>query len=145
MSTKWIHTNLPEEIKKAVGDVKRYDSTTEQKLRDAIRTGTEDTMRAALRHIHSYTGNLASNIEMHYNETTNTGYVKSKAYHSWLVERGAKATFEVPKKRQALKYGDRFFKLARIPARKPHPFMQPAAEEVAPKIAEKVQEAIEHD
>lgn len=145
MSTTWIHSNLPEQVQKAVRDVQHYDGKTQKMLQDAIRSGTEETMKSAIRHVHTQSGNLVSKVSMSYNETTNTGYVKSKAHHSWLVEHGAGVAFVLPTKKKALKYGDRFFKLARIPPRKPHPFMQPAIDETAPKITEAVEEAVEHD
>lgn len=145
MSTTWITTNLPEEVQKAVRDVGRYSEVTQGKLQDAIKTGTEDTYRAAVSRVHTKSGNLLSKMETHYNETTNTGYVKSKAHHSWLVEHGAGIAFVFPVKKKALKYGDRFFKLGKIPVRQPHPYMQPAIDETAPKITQAVEEAIEHD
>ena len=145
MSTSWIHSNLPEQVQKAVGDVGRYDETTRKMLQDAIRNGTEDTMKAAIRHVHTKSGNLVSKISKDYNESTNTGYVKSKAHHSWLVEHGAGIAFVLPKKKKALKYGDHFFQLAKLPERKQHPFMQAAIDETAPKITAAVEEAIEHD
>ena len=114
-------------------------------LQDAIRSGTEDTMRSAIRHVHTKSGNLVSKISMDYNESINTGYVKSKEHHSWLVEHGAGIAFVLPRKKKALKYGDRFFKLAEIPPRKPHPFMQTAIDETAPKITAAVEEAVKHD
>ena len=82
MSTTWIHSNLPEQVQKAVRDVGHYDETTKKMLQDAIRSGTEDTMRSAIRHVHTKSGNLVSKISMDYNESINTGYVKSKAHHS---------------------------------------------------------------
>lgn len=145
MGTTWIHSNLPEQVQKAVRDVDRYDEKTKKMLQDAIRSGTEDTMRSAIRHVHTKSGNLVSKISMDYNESINTGYVKSKAHHSWLVEHGAGIAFVLPRKKKALKYGDRFFKLAKIPPRKPHPFMQTAIDETAPKITAAVEEAVDHD
>lgn len=145
MSVLFIKTNLSTEVRKAMKDIARYDDDTQKRVRSAVETGTKDTYKSAVRHVHTKTGNLVSKISMQYNSHWNEGVVKSKAHHSWLVEHGASATIVLPKKRRALKYDTHFFKLARIPKRAAHPYMKPAIDENAPKIEQAVQEAVDRD
>lgn len=140
-----IKTNLSAEVRKAIGDIDRYDSDTQQRLRNAVEKGTKDTYQEAVKHVHTRTGNLLKKMSMQYDSRRNTGIVKSKAHHSWLVEHGASATIALPKRRRAMKYDGNFFKIARIPKRQAHPFMKPAIDTTAPKIEQAVQEAVDHD
>lgn len=137
-----IRTNIDSEVKKALRDIARYDKETARKLKKAVKDGTRDTMSRAKHKARIHTGNLIRRITMRYDEQKNVGKVISKAPHSHFLELGVKAAIVVPKKKRVLHFGKFFTKVARIPARKAHPFMEPAIKEAAPRIEKDVEEAL---
>ena len=145
MGGLYIKSNLSTEIKKALGDISKYDAATQQGIRQAVRKGTADTLRETKQRVHVRSGHLLKKITMEYDEAHNRGIVKSKAPHSKLLEKGAKASFAVPRRKKAMKFNGRFIKAAHIPARAARPFMAPAAEKTAPEITKAIKDVIEHD
>ena len=132
----YIKSDLTDAIKKAVGDVSKYDGETQRRLKGVIRKGTQDLLRASKRKARvGSTGNLVKGIEMEYDEKYNRGFVKSTANHSFLLEHGVNPSFAFPK--------GVFSRYAFIPARKARPFMKPALDEVEPKIIKALEEAVE--
>ena len=140
----YIKSDLTDAIKKAVGDVGKYDGETQKRLKNAIREGTRELLRASKRKARvGETGNLVKGIEMEYDEKNNRGFVKSTAHHSCLLEYGVNPSFAVPKERKVLKFKGVFSRYALIPARKARPFMKPALDETEPKIIKALKEAVE--
>ena len=139
----YIKSDLTDTIKKAVGDVGRYDEATQRRLKNAIRMGTQDLLRASKRKARvGKTGNLVKGIKMEYDEKHNRGFVKSTAKHSFLLEYGVKPSFVEPRKKKVLKFKGVFARYALIPARKGRPFMKPALDETEPKIVKALEEAV---
>ena len=140
----YIKSDLTDAIKKAVGDVSKYDGETQRRLKGVIRKGTQDLLRASKRKARvGSTGNLVKGIAMEYDEKYNRGFVKSTANHSFLLEHGVNPSFAFPKNKKVLKFKGVFSRYAFIPARKARPFMKPALDEVEPKIIKALKEAVE--
>lgn len=138
----YIKSDLTDAIKKATSDIGKYEEGAQQRMKAAIRKGTQDTMRAAKSKAPIATGGIVKRLVMEYDEQNNRGFVKSKAPHSILLEKGVKSSIVVPKKKMALKFNGHFTKRAIIPARKAKPFMQPALDETEPKIVKAIEEAV---
>ena len=138
----YIKSDLTDAIKKAVGDVGKYEDGVQRRMKAAIRTGTQDTMRAAKSKAPIATGGIVRHLVMEYDEKNNRGFVKSKAPHSILLEKGVKPSFVEPRKKKVLKFKGVFARYALIPARKGRPFMKPALDETEPKIVKALEEAV---
>ena len=139
----YIKSDLTDAIKKAVCDVGKYGDGAQARMKEAIRGGTQDTLRAAKSKAPIATGGIVRRLVMEYDAKNNRGFVKSKAPHSILLEKGVKASFVVPKKKKVLKFGGIFTRHALIPARKARAYMKPALDEVEPKIIKALKEAID--
>ena len=139
----YIKSDLTDAIKKATKDIGRYEEGAQQRMKAAIRKGTQDTMRVAKSKAPIATGGIVKRLVMEYDERNNRGFVKSKAPHSILLEKGVKTSIVVPRKKMALKFNGHFTKRAIIPARKARPFMKPALDEMEPKIVKALKEAVE--
>jgi len=139
----YIKSDLTDEIKKAASDIGRYSAGAQQRMRSAIRNGTQDALSVAKSKAPRVTGGIVKRLVMEYDEKNNRGFVKSKAPHSVLLEKGVKPSVVVPTKKMALKFNGNFAKWANLPARKARPFMKPALDEVEPKIIKALEEAVE--
>lgn len=138
----YIKSDLTDAIKKAVGDVGKYEDGVQRRMKAAIRTGTQDTMRAAKSKAPIATGGIVRRLVMEYDEKNNRGFVKSKAPHSILLEKGVKPSVVVPRRKMALKFDGHFTRRAILPARKARPFMKPALDETGQKIVKALEEAV---
>ena len=138
----YIKSDLTDAIKKATSDIAKYEDGAQKRMKAAIRQGTQDTLRMAKNKAPIATGNLVKRLTMEYDEKNNRGFVKSKAPHSILLEKGVKPSIAVPKKKKVLKFGGVFARYALIPARRPKPYMKPALDETEPKIVKNIQEAL---
>ncbi|MEN6567197.1 MAG: HK97 gp10 family phage protein [Veillonellales bacterium] len=134
-----------QELKKVLGDFKKYDESTQEKLRTAVRTSTKNIMDGARRRVRIVTGNLIKDIYMTYDEQRNIGVVHANAPHAHLVELGHKGGLEIPVKKKAL-HGGKIVGYASkvvIPTVAPHPFLRPAFEDEKPNLIKNVKGAVE--
>lgn len=145
----WVHTNISEEVRKALGDITQYDEATRQRLTDVIRGKTGDVFNKAVQMAPKPTGHLASTIVEEFQPTAHglQGFVKAKSHVAHLVEFGARGTVVVPVRKKALHPGASgwFAAHATIPQRAAHPFMKPAVDAVIPSLESAVREAVNHD
>lgn len=139
----YIKSDLTDAIKKATSDIGKYEDGAQQRMRSAIRKGTQDALSAAKSKAPIATGGIVKRLVMEYDEKNNRGFVKSRAPHSILLEKGVKPSVVVPTKKMALKFNGNFAKWVKLPARKARPFMKPALDEVEPKIIKALKEAVE--
>ena len=139
----YIKSDLTNEIKKAASDIGKYGDGAQRRMKMVIRKGTQDALSAAKSKAPIATGGIVKRLVMEYDEKNNRGFVKSKAPHSVLLEKGVKPSVVVPTKKMALKFNGNFAKWANLPARKARPFMKPALDEVEPKIIKALKEAVE--
>ena len=138
----YIKSDLTNELKKAASDIGRYSAGAQQRMRSAIRKGTQDALSVAKSKAPRATGGIVKRLVMEYDEKNNRGFVKSKAPHSILLEKGVKPSIVVPRRKMALKFDGHFTRRAILPARKARPFMKPALDETEPKIVKALEEAV---
>lgn len=133
------------ELKEVLKKINQYDTQTQDKLRTAVRTSTQNIMTGAKRRVRVLTGNMIKSISMTYDAKKNIGIVHAKAPHAHLVELGHKGGIETHTKHKAL-HGGRLVGFANkvdIPNVAPHPFLRPAFEDERPNLIKSVKEAVE--
>nr|DAE53968.1 MAG TPA: putative tail component [Bacteriophage sp.] len=140
------------ELSQALNSISAYDGKARDGVEKALRGGAKRTVSDAKRRIRSKTGNLRKGVKSEFygrGGVTPTAIVESVAYHSHLVEFGAKATttrLDPSAGKKALKIVDtrvlRYANHADIPVRRPHPFLKPAYDAQYPQILKDVKEAV---
>ena len=130
------------EINKAIKQVSIYDTKKMLEIENIQKSATKSIIKRAQQRINNKTGNLKKSGKTDYNNRTGTAFARFKAPHAHLVEFGAKATTSTPQNRKVLKMGDRYFKKAKIPARRPRPFLFPAYQETYPEVLRDIKEVL---
>ena len=134
------------ELQDALDQISAYDGKTGKKLEDAVRSSTRAIAKDAKRRVPVKSGHLKKRIVSRFDAKTITGYVRAKSPVAHLVEFGAKAALEVPKKQRALRIDEfgirRFAMKAHIPTRKPKPFLQPAFDAEKPNLVKHIKDAV---
>lgn len=138
-----IYSNLSNEAFRALRDIDRYSAETRRRLQAAVRTGTQETAAEAIRRAPMRSGDLKASIQYEIKRDGSQGVVRAKSKKAHLVEFGTGPALVYPKRRRAMKIGDRFAAYALIPPKRPRPFMRPAIEKERPAIERAVLEAIE--
>ena len=145
----WVSTNLSSEVRKAVGDITKYDEATQKKLDDVIRDMTGQVFDEAVSLAPKSSGKLAASIKQEFTlgDKGRRGYVKATDHVAHLIEFGANGAVVVPVRRKALHPGAAawFAAHAVVPRRQPQPFMKPAMEKVRPALEAAVKEALRND
>lgn len=132
------------DLERQLGKINQYDAATQDKLRSAVRTSTENIMVGAKRRAPVRSGKLVKGIKMTYNSTKNEGIVHAKSPHAHLVEFGHKGGVEFHNKKKAL-HGGRltgFANKVNIPAVSARPFLRPAFEDEKPNLIKNVKDAV---
>lgn len=151
-----IKANLSDAVWKCLKQMDQYDERTSRGIREAIKRGTTNVYRRAISNVHDVpkpgrrtSKGLKQSIKMRFSDTekTTAGVVYTNNPVAHLVERGAAMTVIVPVRKKALHPGGSgyFYKKATIPARPPHPFMQPAMDAERENIEEAVKEVLSKD
>lgn len=147
--TFWVTTNVTGEVKKALGDVTKYDKDTQQRLDGVVRDMTGRVFKEAVSRVPKKSGKLASSIKQEFRPTPHglQGYVKAMDHIAHIIEFGANGAVVVPVRRKALHPGAAawFAAHAVVPRRQPHPFMKPAMDKVRPALEAAVKEALRND
>ena len=147
--TFFVPTNITAEVRKALGDITKYDKATQQRLDGVIRDMTGRVFKEAVSRVPKKTGHLASTIVQEFQPTPRglQGYVKAKSHVAHLVEFGTQGSVVIPTRKKALHPGASgwFAAHAIIPRRTAHPFMRPAMDAVRPDLERAVKEAVDHD
>ncbi|WP_294000231.1 hypothetical protein [uncultured Megasphaera sp.] len=145
----WVSTNITAEVKKALGDITKYDADTRQRLDGVIRDMTGRVFEGAVSRVPKKTGKLASSIKQEFRPTPRglQGYVKAMDPIAHIIEFGAAGSVVIPIRKKALHPGAEgwFAAYAIIPQRAAHPFMKPAMDAVRPELERAVKEAVDHD
>jgi hypothetical protein len=131
------------EVRDTLRQIDKYDADVQAKLRNAVKTSTDNVAMGARRRVHVRSGKLIKGIQPTYDANTNVGEVHAKSPHAHLVEFGHKGTTESHKRWRALHAG-RFGHFAKvdIPDVKPHPFLTPALEAEKSNLIKEVTEAV---
>ena len=112
------------ELGNVLKDFAKYDETSQNKLRSAVKNTTKNIMAGTIRRAGSVvkvrSGNLINGIGMDYNNATNIGQVKAKSPHAHLIEFGHKGPTGA----------------------KPYPILRPSFEQEKPNFIESVTEAV---
>lgn len=130
------------DLRKNLADIDKYDSTTQNKLRDAVRTSTANIMTGAKRRARVRTGQLVKGITMSYDAEKNVGIVRARSPHAHLIEAGHKGAFIVPKRAKALTTPYGYKGKVQTKSVKAYPFMQPSVEAEKPNLIKNITEAI---
>lgn len=145
----WVSTNITAEVKKALGDITKYDAATRQRLDGVIRDMTGRAFEGAVSRVPKKTGKLAGSIKQEFRTTPHglQGYVKAMDPIAHIIEFGAAGAVVIPTRKKALHPGAEgwFAAYAIIPQRAAHPFMKPAMDAVRPELERAVKEAVDHD
>lgn len=145
----WVSTNITAEVKKALGDITKYDAATRQRLDGVIRDMTGRVFEGAVSRVPKKTGKLAGSIKQEFRTTPHglQGYVKAMDPIAHIIEFGAAGSVVIPTRKKALHPGAEgwFAAYAIIPQRAAHPFMKPAMDAVRPELERAVKEAVDHD
>lgn len=145
----WVSTNITAEVKKALGDIAKYDAATRQRLDGVIRDMTGRVFEGAVSRVPKKTGKLAGSIKQEFRTTPHglQGYVKAMDPIAHIIEFGAAGSVVIPTRKKALHPGAEgwFAAHAIIPQRAAHPFMKPAMDAVRPELERTVKEAVDHD
>lgn len=145
----WVSTNISSEVRKALGDITKYDEDTQKRLDDVVRDMTGKVFDEAVRLVPKKSGKLAASIRQEFKPTARglQGYVKAMDHVAHLIEYGANGAIVVPYRKKALHPGATgwFAAHAVIPRRQPHPFMKPAMDKVRPTLESAVREAVTSD
>lgn len=142
MSTIRIYSNLETEVYRSLRDIDKYDKATQAKLRAALVKGTNEVRDYAKSRVPVRSGRLKAQIYSDFNAKGNQGIVHSKGRHAHLVEFGAGPGVVTPRRRKALKIGDKYANFATIPRRAAHPYMRSAAEGKRPEVEKLIKEAV---
>ncbi len=147
--TFWVTTNVTAEVKKALGDVTKYDKDTQQRLDGVVRDMTDRVFKEAVSRVPKKSGKLASSIKQEFRPTPHglQGYVKAMDHLAHIIEFGAAGAVVVPARKKALHPGAAgwFAAHAIVPRRTAHPFMRPAMDAVRPDLEKAVKEAVDRD
>lgn len=119
----WVNIKVPE-LQGALKNINKYDETTQEKLRSAVRSSTQNVMAGTIRRAPIRTSELVKSIGMSYNAETNVGVVRAKSPHAHLVEYG---------------HAGRTPQSKRTPE---HPFMRHAFEAEKSNLIKAVEEAV---
>ena len=132
------------DLQRKLADINKYDAATQDRIRSAVRTSTENIYIGVKRRIPVRKGDLTKKTTRSYNAAKNEGKVVVKSSIAHLVEFGAKGAVERPDKKRALHGGKLtgFAAKVNIPARKEHPSMRPAFEDEKPNLIKNVEDAI---
>jgi hypothetical protein len=132
------------DLQKKLADIKKYDTATQEKMKDAVRTTTTEILMGVKRRIPVRTGKTMGKATSTYNFIKNEGKVSIKSPIAHLIEFGAKGVTITPNKKQALHGGKLvgFASKVTIPARKAHPMMRPAFEDAKPNLMKAIEDAI---
>ena len=145
----WVSTNITAEVKKALGDITKYDADTRQRLDGVTRDMTGRVFEGAVSRVPKKTGKLASSIKQEFQPTPHglQGYVKAMDPIAHIIEFGAAGSVVIPIRKKALHPGAEGWFAAHviIPQRAAHPFMKPAMDAVRPELERAVKEAVDHD
>ena len=145
----WVSTNITAEVKKALGDITKYDADTRQRLDGVVRDMTGRVFEGAVSRVPKKTGKLAGSIKQEFRPTPHglQGYVKAMDPIAHIIEFGAAGSVVIPIRKKALHPGAEgwFAAYAIIPQRAAHPFMKPAMDAVRPELERAVKEAVDHD
>lgn len=145
----WVSTNITAEVKKALGDITKYDAATRQRLDGVIRDMTGRVFEGAVSRVPKKTGKLAGSIKQEFRTTPHglQSYVKAMDPIAHIIEFGAAGSVVIPTRKKALHPGAEgwFAAHAIIPQRVAHPFMKPAMDAVRPELERAVKEAVDHD
>lgn len=142
----YVNFKVPE-IEQVLRNMSKYDAKTALKVEGVVHDSTKAIKNGAVRRIHNESGYLKKHTNYSFNKKTITGAIRAKAPHAHLVEFGAKAVVEKPKKKKALtvdQFGNRnYAKKVNIPIRKEHPFMRPSYEDEKPNMIRGLKEAVQ--
>lgn len=146
---RYVFANLSDSVFKATARIDKYDAATQERIKAAIKNGTNAVFAEAVRLAPmGKTGNLKAGIkmELHNDYSHASGIVKSIAPHSHLVEFGTRQRYVTPIHRKALKINGHFVKgYINNGAMPKRPFMRPAIDKIRPSIEDGVRRAIEGD
>ena len=132
------------DLQRQLGNIAKYDTETQGKMRDAVRKSTENIMLGAKRRAPVRSGKLIRKINMKYDGVKNEGCVSAKSPYAHLVEFGARSADEEPKSKSALHGGiiGGFAARVKIPKRREHPYLRPAFEAEKPNLVRSITEAV---
>jgi len=141
-----IYANIDSEVFKAIKNVDNYNTNAQKSIRKAMADGTKSVYDAAFSKApHGTNNKIRAGLHWSYDETKNTGVVKSSAPHGHLFEFGTNERFVYPTRRKALKMSDGRYAKGTVYAGRirPKPFMRPAIEQERPKIESEVKKVLE--
>jgi hypothetical protein len=148
MSSNGFRVNLSvPELGEALDKVGAYDGRTALKIENQVQTSTRNIAAGTRRRA---VGSLKKKTSSRFDRKAVTGYVSVKSSIAHLVEFGAKAAFEKPDTKKALKIpspglgvADMYSKSAHIPQRKEHPYIRPSVEDEKPNLIKGLKEAVQ--
>lgn len=147
MASKFmVKADISKEVYKAMSDIGRYDTITQDNIRRVVREKTNEVYKLAVQLAPMNKGKLKSKIKAIINNTDKgtQGIVQVNDPVAHLIEFGVQRSIEIPVRKKALHPGaDGWFMAhAVIPFRAAKPFMKPAMDTIRPTIESAVKEAI---
>jgi hypothetical protein len=148
----YVNYKVPE-LQEAIKSISAYDRKTAAGIEHVVYNSTKTICAGAKKLVSVESGDLKKHISFRFNKLSITGTIAAKRPHAHLVEFGASAATEVPKRKKALTVSGKtlgplmpgqthFAAKANIPKRRAKPYMEPPYKDEAPKMVNELKKVI---
>lgn len=146
MATKFVVNVRNSELAQCLKQLSAFDGKSRLGVEKAMANAVRRIKSGAVRRVAVASGKLKKSIRGSFSKPKLLGIVRARTPHAHLVEFGAKAAMEKPKKKKAMRLvagdGYKFIRKAQIPVRKARPFIMPAYEAEKGKLIADVKAVI---